>query len=317
MSATDHYYLHEKPAIAYRVEVSPRATSSTVEVHRRSATGEVVHRDEKLALEGSGEIVLDLVALKVSLEDSPLFLEFAFTREEGGKTIVKKSVQVIALAEPVVSSIFVPPEGYPGEPVTLEVLDWDVRAYDEPDAPTQFEEREPDRIAPETRAAVRWLVDGKEAPERGDSVKAKLAPEHLGRMIVVEGRVGEAKPESRALRVVVPRVSSRLQRSRLQRTVPEPARGEIAVPSLRIQGPTTLALGETISLEALLEPPIMGTFAWTYEGPEGRIETTELGGTASIRGLARSETPRDILARCTFTSEALRTYRGEVALTVT
>jgi hypothetical protein len=316
VSATDYYYLHERPVIHYQVEVAPPASSALLEVHRRSPQGEVVHRNDALPRESGGELVLDLAALKVTIADSPLFIELTFTRDEGSRTVVKKSVQVIALAEPVVSSIFAPSEGYPGEAVKLEVLDWDARAYDEPDKPTQFGERDPARVADETRAAVRWRLDGRESPARGDSAKVKLEPEHLGRMVVVEGYLGDAPPEPRPVRVIPPRTSTRLQRSRLQRTMPEPARAEIAVPTLRIAGPPAVTIGETISLEAVLEPPIVGTFAWVFEGPAGRVESTELGGVASVRGLARSETPSDVTVRCTFTSEALRTYRTEMALTV-
>jgi hypothetical protein len=312
---TDHYYLHEKVVIRYKVDVPPPASSAVLEVRRRDPKGEVVHVDRGLARQGEGELALDLAALKLGFEDSPLFAEITFTSEQGGKTVVKKSVQVFALAEPVVSSIFAPPEGYPGEAVKLEVLDWDARAYDEPGAPTQFEERESSRITAEARATVRWRIDGKEIPERGETVQATLAAEHLGRMIVVEGYVGEKPPAIGAFRVVVPKMSSRLQRSRLQHLPVEPARAEIAVPTLRLAGPPKVRVGGSISLDAVVDPPIGGTFAWTFE-PEGRLESTELGGTASVTGLTPSETSADVVARCTFTSEALRTYRSELSLTV-
>src|SRR5262249_13320255 len=126
----DYFYLYEphlyeNPDLGYTVTVQPPpADVSKAEFHKNSATRAVFHREPHLHKEGEGSVPPDLKAKGLKIEDSPLFVQFTFSK--GSESRMRRDILcVISLATPAVRAIYAPPEAYPDEVIELQVLSWD------------------------------------------------------------------------------------------------------------------------------------------------------------------------------------------------
>jgi hypothetical protein len=313
----DYWYLHEEPTLTYMVRVSqPPANISKADFHKNNPAGPVFHREPNLVKQGNGTIPLNFKRLGLELTDSPLFAEFTFQKWQD--ILPRKHLVALSLAEPAVRSIEAPPEVDPDETFQARVTAWDARAYDQPRIQTQFIERQPERIPAGERAKTQWERDGQGIPPRGETISTKVGKEYLGKYFTLEAYYREKPRPRQTMRIDVGKTSSRLTRSRLQRSYATGATAQVAVPRLVVEGPDLVEIGSSVAVIGRIEPSIQGTYAWTLAAGEGRVQPGALeGASVDVQGLKESQAEKDVTLQCTFTSKATgKKYKGEHKLTV-
>jgi hypothetical protein len=187
-----YFYVEEPAEIPYQVLVggAPGADESKATVHRREPAGDVA-RTVELAKQGPGVLKLEANAFKV--DDSPLFIEFAFKAH--GSNDETKTLRAIALAEPVPAKVTAEkPQAKPGDKVKLEVKGWAALVYDTPDKATESEETDIARVPAPVKKDVRWKVDGKDVADKGTSITFAITDEHAGKILPVEAYLGDTPP---------------------------------------------------------------------------------------------------------------------------
>lgn len=352
MSQDRDYYLVPDETIEVPYEVvcqPPPAESSVATIHKHELTGETL---ETLTLqtEGSGTATIQLSARTV--EDSPLFVEFAFERADARPPRVT-ATRAFSLATPIPWRVEAPADAKPGEAFTATVAEWAGLAYDRPGEGTPFPGLELERVPQATQDAVKWRAGDGDLDATGCSAQVTLAEDLLGQEVVLQAFLGDAPPDPNEARatVKVPRVEV-LQRHvvaagetldaiaqahgaasaqalldhagnaalKTQRSTPAAVTtgDEVWIPA--VEGtPDVVFQGGRALVRALVTPAVEGTFAWTVEGGEQVtvVQDPDDPARAELTGVTATEGEATLTVRCALTSTATSTeYPGTRAVKV-
>jgi hypothetical protein len=164
-----YYPPDEKPTFDYVVKVTPQppADSGCVNFHQGSETGTVLDTKNDVSTSGTGRLTVDLSS-RVASTDSPLFVEFVFTKD-GHED--QSASRAIALADPAPAAISVDPATpKPGDQVALKVTDWNAIVYDTQGTGTAGSESDASRISTNDTGAVKWKVGGNDVSDQGAEI---------------------------------------------------------------------------------------------------------------------------------------------------
>lgn len=299
----------ESIEIAYQVQVQgdpPEATESTATLFKHEVGGEVLETKE-LVKTGGSTVCFQLS--QRTLEESPLWVQFHFSRDDARAPSVDPPPMAFPLGEPEVARITAPADAKPDQQVELRVEGWGARVVDRPGVITFEPQLEPERVPADSKSAVHWRIDGTALDATGESVQHTIPAEAEGTTLQVEAYVAEP-PAGEAAQavavVVVPRLTISVEG---EQPAPQAGAGEESGDAGEgaADGPPPLSLlvGRESTLEAVLEPAVDGTFTWeaTAGGDKVSLAPSEDGRTLVVTGGALSE-EGEVTLKVTFRSEA-------------
>lgn len=307
----------ESIEIDYVVQVQgepPEATESTATLFKHEVGGEVLETKELVKTGGS---TVCFALSQRTLDDSPLWVQFHFSRDDARTPALDPTPMAFPLGAPEVARITVPADAKVDQALELKVETWGARVVDQPGTITFEPEMEVDRVPADVKSAVRWKVNGTELDTTGDTVQYTVLAEAEGAELEVVAFVAEpaeGEPPRATATIAVPALTIVPEGGE---PAPAPAQGEGAAEGGDNAGnnaggddaeappPLTLLVGRDARLSASLVPAVPGTFAWEATAGADKVTLTpsEDGATLVVAGSALSEEGA-VTLKVTFTSEA-------------
>jgi hypothetical protein len=192
-----YYYLTDTkpPKFDYTVDVKPKppADDATVHVHRSVATGAEIYKED-LPKNGKGTYSVDLS--KLALTDSPVYVEFVFTKADDPGS-PHSMVQPVTLADPQPKTITVPKTAKLGDQIDLKVASWVAVTFLDGGTTGEVAETDKKRISG-ALGEVKWQVDGADIAGTGETAKLTIADAHVGKAIAIEAYRGTPSGRAKA-----------------------------------------------------------------------------------------------------------------------
>lgn len=324
----------ESIEIEYEVQVSgepPEATESTATLFKHSPGGEVLETKELVKTGGS---TVSFALSQRTLEDSPLWVQFHFARDDARVAAVDPAPIAYPLGAPEVARITVPADAKVDQALELKVETWGARVVDQPGTITFEPEMELDRVPADVKSSVRWKVNGTELDTTGETVNYTVLAESEGFELDVVAFVAdptEGEPaRARAtvavpILTIVPEGGEPAAADGNAAPADDNAAGDNAAADGNAAGgeddappPLSLLVGRDTQLNAVLEPSVPGTYAWEATAGADKVTLTpsEDGKSVVVRGSALSDEAA-VTLKVKFTSEATSTeWTGERTATV-
>ncbi len=308
----------ERASLAYRVQLNqPPADSGTASFFRHFAEeqgGEELAVQQLSDLDGEGMVELDLSDKTV--DDSPLWLQLEFVKQDAEPDTIRSPAMPFSLAHAAIAELTLPEEAKQDDEVEVEVV-WGAACYDEAprngssSEPNLMDLDDPSRIPAAVRDGVAWQVDGQDAEGQGSPFTFTVAEEHLGKALEVQASIVDALGAERPHAVLTKTIA--IPKVEL---VGVPEEGEEQEGDEDPPPPEEVLEGGVVRLRAKVLPEgFRGELRWSAQSDKLRLEPD--GDTCVVHGVTKTEGEESLPVKVTLVSQATGAeYEAEAPLQV-